>query len=55
LTAYLERIRKSKDKSDGLTEDKLIELLKKNDNEQIVKTLTAESALLSTGSEKGIP
>jgi translation initiation factor 3 subunit M len=53
LASYLERVRKSKDKADVLTEEKLIELLKKGENEEIVRILTAESAVLSSSSEKG--
>lgn len=53
LATFLERIRKSKEKTDGITEDKLIELLKKGENEEIVRILTAESASFSLGSEKG--
>jgi hypothetical protein len=55
LASYLERVRKSKDKTDILTEDKLIELLKKGENEEIVRILTAESTVLSSSSEKGTP
>lgn len=36
-----------------LTEDKLFELLKKGENEEIVNILTAESTALSNSSEKG--
>ena len=54
LASYLERVRKSKDKADVFTEDKLIELLKKGENEKIVRILTTESAALSSSSEKGI-
>ena len=51
---YLERVRKqSKDKADILTEERLVELLKKGENEEIVQILTSESAALSTGAEKG--
>ena len=50
---YLERVRKSKDKADVLSEEKLIELLKKGENEEIVQILVSESAALSTGAEKG--
>jgi hypothetical protein len=46
-------VRKSKDKADILTEEKLIELLKKGENEEIVRILTAESTALSSSSEKG--
>lgn len=46
-------MRKSKEKADVLTEEKLIELLKKGENEEIVRILTSESAALSGGSEKG--
>jgi translation initiation factor 3 subunit M len=53
LASYLERVQKSKDKADILTEEKLIELLKKNENEEIVRQLAAESAALSTSTEKG--
>jgi hypothetical protein len=53
LASYLERVRKSKDKADILTEEKLIELLKKGENEEIVRQLTAESTTLSTSTEKG--
>ena len=53
LASYLERVRKSKDKADVLTEDKLIELLKKGEHEEIVRILTTESATLSNSSEKG--
>jgi len=53
LASYLERVRKSKEKADVLTEEKLIELLKKGENEEIVRILTSESAALSGGSEKG--
>lgn len=53
MASYLERVRKSKEKSDVLTEEKLIELLKKGENEEIVRILTAESGLLSNSTEKG--
>ena len=53
MASYLERVRKSKDKTDVLTEEKLIELLKKGENDEIVRILTAESAVLSSSSEKG--
>ena len=53
MASCLERVRKSKDKSGVLTEDKLIELLKKGENDKIVEILTAESTVLSSGSEKG--
>jgi hypothetical protein len=53
LASYIERVRKSKDKADILTEEKLIELLKKGENEEIVRQLTAESTTLSTSTEKG--
>ena len=46
-------MRKSKDKADVLTEEKLIELLKRGENEEIIRILTSESAALSGGSEKG--
>jgi hypothetical protein len=46
-------VQKSKDKVDVLNEDKLIELLKKGENEEIVRILTSESAALSGSSEKG--
>jgi hypothetical protein len=46
-------VRKPKDKSDVLAEDKLIELFKKGENEQIVRILTTESAALSASVEKG--
>jgi hypothetical protein len=54
LASYLERVRKTKDKSDVLTEEKLVELLKKGENEEIVRILTSESSTLSSSSEKGI-
>ena len=53
LALYLERVRKSKDKADVLTEEKLIEMLKKGEKEEIVQILTSESAALATGAEKG--
>lgn len=53
LVLYLERVRKSKDKTEALTEEKLVELLKKGENEEIVQILSSESAALSTGTEKG--
>jgi hypothetical protein len=54
LSAHLERVRKAKDsKVDLLTEEKLIELLKKEQNEEILKTLATQSAILSSGTEKG--
>ena len=53
MASYLERVRKLKDKSDILTEEKLIELLKKGENEEIVRILTAESASLANSAEKG--
>ena len=53
MASYLERVRKSKDKTDVLTEEKLIELLKKGENDEIVRILTAESTVLSGSSEKG--
>lgn len=54
MALYLERVRKqSKDKADGLTEEKLIEMLKKGQNEEIVQILTSESATLSNGAERG--
>ena len=53
MASYLERVRKSKDKVDVLTEEKLIELLKNGENDEIVKILTSESAALSASSEKG--
>jgi hypothetical protein len=54
LALYLERVRKqSKDKADVLTEEKLVEMLKKGQNAEIVQILTSESAALSTGAEKG--
>jgi hypothetical protein len=46
-------VRKSKDKTDVLTEEKLVELLKKGENEEIVRILTSESAVLSSSAEKG--
>jgi translation initiation factor 3 subunit M len=46
-------VRKSKEKAEVLTEEKLIELLKKGENEEIVRILTSESAALSGSSEKG--
>lgn len=46
-------MRKSKDKTDVLTEEKVVELLKKGENEEIIRLLTAESAVLSNSSEKG--
>jgi hypothetical protein len=46
-------VRKSKDKTDVLTEEKLIELLKRGENDEIVRILTAESVVLSSSSEKG--
>lgn len=46
-------MRKVKDKPDVLTEEKLVELLKKGDNEEIIRILTSESAALSGSSEKG--
>jgi hypothetical protein len=42
-----------KAKEDGFTEDKLFELLKKGENEEIISTLTAESTSLLNASEKG--
>lgn len=54
MASYLERGRKSKDQPDVLTEEKLIELLKKGDNEEIVRILTAESPALSDCTDKGI-
>ena len=53
MASYLERVRKSKEKADVLTEEKLVELLKKGENEEIVVILTSESAALSGSSEKG--
>jgi len=53
LASCIERVGKSKDKPITLTEDKLFELLKKNDTEEIVRILTEESAALSAGTEKG--
>ena len=53
MASYLERVRKSKEKAEVLTEEKLIELLKKGENEEIVRILTSESAALSGSSEKG--
>jgi hypothetical protein len=55
LASYLERVRKSKDKTDVLTEEKLIELLKKGEHEEIVRILATESAGLSNSPEKGTP
>jgi hypothetical protein len=47
-------VRKTKDKADDvLTEEKLVELFKKGENEEIVRILTSESSILSTSSEKG--
>jgi hypothetical protein len=51
LTSYLERVQKSQE--DVFTEDKLFDLLKKGENEEIITTLTAESTALSNASEKG--
>jgi len=45
--------KQSKDKADDLTEEKLIEMLKKGQNEEIVQILTSESVALSNGAEKG--
>jgi hypothetical protein len=53
LALYIERVQKSKDKPVVLTEEKLFELLKKDDSEEIVRILTEESAVLSAGNEKG--
>jgi hypothetical protein len=53
LASYLERVHKSKDEPDILTEEKLVELLKKGEKEEIVKALTAESTVLSSINEKG--
>ena len=54
MASYIERVRKTKDKAGVLTEEKLVELLKKGENEEIVRILTSESATLSSSSEKGI-
>lgn len=53
MASYIERVRKSKDKTVTLTEEKLFELLKKGDNEEVIRTLTADSVALSAGAEKG--
>jgi hypothetical protein len=53
LTSYIEQVQKSNDKADVFTEDKLFDLLKKGENEEVVKILTAESTALSNSSEKG--
>jgi len=55
LTSCMERVRRSNDQTDAFTEDKLFDLLKKGDNEEIVNILTAESMVLSNSTEKGIP
>lgn len=51
MASYLERVQKTK--SEALSEENLVELLKKGDNDEVVRLLTAESAALSTASEKG--
>ena len=48
-------MRKSNDQADAFTEDKLFDLLKKGENEEIVNSLTEESNVLSNSTEKGIP
>jgi len=53
LASYLERVHKSKDGPDILTEQKLVELLKKGEKEEIVQALITESAVLSSSNEKG--